>query len=35
MLSHFDFAGPRNVLAVYDTTVQPMIREFIRERGTG
>ena len=35
MLCHFDFAGPRNVLAVYDTNAQPMIRDFIRERGTG
>jgi 3',5'-cyclic AMP phosphodiesterase CpdA len=35
MLTHFDVAGPRNVLASYDTNVQPMIRDFIRERGTG
>jgi 3',5'-cyclic AMP phosphodiesterase CpdA len=35
LLSHFDFAGPRNVLASYDNNLQPMISHFIRERGTG
>ncbi len=35
LLTHFDIAGPRNVLASYDTTALPMIRDFIRERGTG
>ncbi len=35
LLTHFDVAGPRHVLASYDTTVQPMIRDFIEERGTG
>ena len=35
MLSHFDIAGPRHVLATYDSNLQPMIRNFIRERGTG
>ena len=35
LLSHFDFAGPRNVLASYDSNLQPMIRHFISERGTG
>ena len=35
MLTHFDIAGPRNVMASYDDNLQPMIRVFIRERGTG
>ena len=35
LLTHFDVAGPRNVLASYDMNVQPMIRDFIEERGTG
>lgn len=35
LLTHFDVAGPRHVLASYDSNVQPMIRDFIRERGTG
>lgn len=35
LLTHFDSAGPRHVLAHYDTTVQPMIRDFLKERGTG
>ena len=35
LLSHFDFAGPRNVLASYDSNLQPMISHFIQERGTG
>lgn len=35
LLTHFDFAGPRNVIASYDSNAQPMIREFLDERGTG
>jgi hypothetical protein len=35
LLSHFDVAGPRNVLASYDSNAMPMIRDFIGERGTG
>ena len=35
LLTHFDVAGPRNVMATYDSNLQPMIRDFIRERGTG
>lgn len=35
LLTHFDVAGPRHVLASYDSNVQPMIRDFLRERGTG
>ena len=35
LLTHFDSAGPRHVLASYDTNVQPMIRDFLKERGTG
>ncbi|MCF2513462.1 phosphodiesterase [Sphingomonas sp. G124] len=35
LLTHFDAAGPRNVLANYDSNAQPMIRDFIQERGTG
>jgi 3',5'-cyclic AMP phosphodiesterase CpdA len=35
LLSHFDVAGPRNVLASYDSNAMPMIRDFISERGTG
>jgi 3',5'-cyclic AMP phosphodiesterase CpdA len=35
LLTHFDVAGPRNVMASYDTNAMPMIRDFIRERGTG
>jgi len=35
LLTHFDFAGPRNVMASYDSNAQPMIRDFVRERGTG
>ena len=35
LLSHFDIAGPRNVIASYDSNAIPMIRNFIRERGTG
>ncbi|MFL6724643.1 MAG: metallophosphoesterase [Sphingomicrobium sp.] len=35
LLTHFDAAGPRNVLATYDSNLQPMIRDFLHERGTG
>ena len=35
LLTHFDIAGPRHVMASYDDNLQPMIRDFIRERGTG
>ncbi len=35
LLTHFDVAGPRNVMASYDTNAMPMIRDFIKERGTG
>lgn len=35
LLTHFDFAGPRNVLATYNSNAQPMIRDFLKERGTG
>lgn len=35
LLTHFDVAGPRHVLAHYDSNAQPMIRDFLRERGTG
>ena len=35
LLTHFDIAGPRHVLASYDNNVQPMIRDFLKERGTG
>ena len=35
LLTHFDVAEPRHVLASYDSNLQPMIKEFIRERGTG
>ena len=35
LLTHFDIAGPRHVLASYDSNAQPMIRDFLRERGTG
>ena len=35
LLTHFDIAGPRHVLATYDSTLQPMIRDFLKERGTG
>jgi 3',5'-cyclic AMP phosphodiesterase CpdA len=35
LLTHFDVAEPRNVLATYTSNVQPMIRDFLRERGTG
>lgn len=35
LLTHFDVAGPRHVMATYDSNAQPMIRDFLRERGTG
>jgi 3',5'-cyclic AMP phosphodiesterase CpdA len=35
LLTHFEIAGPRNVLASYSHNLQPMMREFLRERGTG
>ena len=35
LLTHFDVAGPRHVLASYDSNVQSMIRDFLKERGTG
>jgi 3',5'-cyclic AMP phosphodiesterase CpdA len=35
LLTHFDAAEPRPVLASYSSNILPMIREFIRERGTG
>ena len=35
LLTHFDIAGPHQVLATYDTTAMPMIRDFLKERGTG
>jgi 3',5'-cyclic-AMP phosphodiesterase len=35
LLTHFDVAGPRHVLASYNSNVQPMIRDFLAERGTG
>lgn len=35
LLTHFDTAGPHPVLARYENNVQPMIRDFLRERGTG
>jgi 3',5'-cyclic AMP phosphodiesterase CpdA len=35
LLSHFEIAGPRNVIASYNSTLQPMMKAFIEERGTG
>lgn len=35
LLTHFDVAGPHNVLASYDSNAQPMIRDFLKERGAG
>ena len=35
LLTHFDNAGPHPVLAHYDSNLQPMIRDFLKERGTG
>lgn len=35
LLTHFDIAGPRNVIASYNSNVQPMMKAFLAERGTG
>jgi 3',5'-cyclic AMP phosphodiesterase CpdA len=35
LLTHFEVAGPRNVMATYDSNLQPMMRAFLKERGTG
>ena len=35
LLTHFDTAGPHHVLAHYESNLQPMIRDFLKERGTG
>ena len=35
LLTHFEIAGPRNVLAAYDSNLQPMMKAFLEERGTG
>ena len=35
LLTHFDTAGPHHVLASYSSNIQPMIRDFLKERGTG
>jgi 3',5'-cyclic AMP phosphodiesterase CpdA len=35
LLTHFEIAGPRNVLASYDSNLQPMMKAFLKERGTG
>jgi hypothetical protein len=35
LLTHFEIAGPRNVLATYDSNLQPMMKAFLEERGTG
>ena len=35
LLTHFDTAGPRHVLASYSSNLQPMMRDFLKERGTG
>lgn len=35
LLSHFDMAGPRNVIASYNSNLQPMMKAFLMERGTG
>ncbi|HET9337311.1 MAG TPA: phosphodiesterase [Sphingomicrobium sp.] len=35
LLTHFDVAGPHHVMASYDSNAQPMIRDFLKERGTG
>ena len=34
-LTHFEIAGPRNVIASYNSNIQPMMRAFLKERGTG
>jgi 3',5'-cyclic AMP phosphodiesterase CpdA len=35
LLSHFEVAGPRNVIASYNSNLQPMMKAFLEERGTG
>lgn len=35
LLSHFEVAGPRNVIATYSSNLQPMMKAFLEERGTG
>ena len=35
LLTHFDFVSPRNVMTSYDSDVQPIIRDLLRERGAG
>ena len=35
LLSHFESAGPRNVIASYNSNLQPMMKAFLEERGTG
>jgi 3',5'-cyclic-AMP phosphodiesterase len=35
LLSHFEIAGPRNVIASYNSNLQPMMKAFLAERGTG
>ena len=35
LLTHFETAGPRNVIASYNSKIQPMMRAFLKERGTG
>lgn len=35
LLTHFEMAGPRNVIATYDSNLQPMMKAFLEERGTG
>ena len=35
LLTHFETAGPRNVIASYNSNIQPMMRAFLQERGTG
>ena len=35
LLSHFEIAGPRNVIASYNSNLQPMMKAFLEERGTG
>ncbi len=35
LLSHFEIAGPRNIIASYNSNLQPMMKAFLEERGTG
>jgi len=35
LLTHFEIAGPRNVIASYNSNLQPMMKAFLEERGTG